>query len=406
MADVLPLNLPPAEAVEYFRRKGLRTSFDWQDVYAEEHARVFTVAKVMQLDILEDIRAQVDRAIAEGTTLQEFRRELTPTLQKKGWWGNQLATDPLDGEEKMVQLGSPRRLDTIYDTNLRSAYAAGRWEQIERTKGRRPYLRYVAILDERTRPRHRTWHGTVLAADDPFWQTHFPPNGWRCRCNVQQLSQRDLERYGYKVAPGGPSTLTSTYQNPRTGRVRQVPVGIDPGFEHNPGAVAGRARAHALLTEKLESTAAAAGDVARASVRDLVRSEAFTGFLEAPAGNFPVMVVPDLIREAIGAQGRVAVLSTDSLLKNRTRHPELGAADYQALPDVGEHPLLVVQDSATSVVIVARAGDLLWTVVKATRSGDEMFVTSVRSARDSSVGRLVRRKGARVLLDAMEGRRS
>lgn len=233
MAITLPVSLPPREAVAFFRRKGYKPSFSWEDVQRDEHARVFTVAKVARLDVLEDIRAACDRALAEGTAFAEFKRQLIPTLQEKGWWGVGRMRDPLDGKEKEVQLGSVRRLRTIYDTNLRTSYATGRWEQIQRTVASRPFLRYVGILDEAIRAQHRAWHGTVLRADDPWWRTHFPPNGWRCRCNVQQLSERDLTRYGYKVNPAAPPAPTVPYENGRTGEVRQVPVGVDPGFDYS-----------------------------------------------------------------------------------------------------------------------------------------------------------------------------
>lgn len=101
----------------------------------------------------------------------------------------------------MAQLGSPRRLRIIYDTNLRMNHAAGEWAKIQRTKQFAPFLRYVAILDGRTRPLHRGWHGTILPVDHAFWKTHYPPNGWRCRCTVQQLSQMDLDDFGYQVSP-------------------------------------------------------------------------------------------------------------------------------------------------------------------------------------------------------------
>jgi SPP1 gp7 family putative phage head morphogenesis protein len=232
--SALPIGVTPERAVEFFRAKGYRFSFAWQDLLRDEHAKAFTVAKVMRADILEDLRAAVDKAIATGTTLAEFRRELTPLLQRKGWWGRQLLVDPQDGEEKRVQLGSPRRLETIYDTNLRTSYAAGRWGQIQDTKHARPYLRYVAVLDSRTRPLHRLWNGTVLPVDHPFWRTHFPPNGWRCRCGVQQLNDRDLGRYGYQLSPDPKITYT-TWTNPRSGAEERVPFGIDPGFDYNPG---------------------------------------------------------------------------------------------------------------------------------------------------------------------------
>lgn len=228
--------LPPDEAVRFFRSKGYRIGFAWQDVWHEEHARAFTVAKAMRPDILADIRGAVDRAIAQGTTLAEFRTELTPVLQAKGWWGRQTMTDPLTGKARSVQLGSPRRLGIIFDTNVRSSYAAGRWASIQRVKEARPYLRYTAIRDGRTRPEHLAWHGTVLPVDDDWWKTHYPPNGWRCRCTVVQLSRRDLERQGLEVAERPPGDAARQWRNPRTGELVEVPAGIDPGFGYNPGA--------------------------------------------------------------------------------------------------------------------------------------------------------------------------
>jgi hypothetical protein len=37
--------------------------------------------------------------------------------------------------------------------------------------------------------------GTVLPVDDPFWDTHYPPIGFNCRCGVRSLSESELERY-------------------------------------------------------------------------------------------------------------------------------------------------------------------------------------------------------------------
>ena len=94
----------------------------------------FTVAKMLHLDLLADVRAEVDRALAEGLTFHDFQKRLAPVLQEKGWWGVKELTDPLTGETKQVQLGSPRRLRVIYDTNLRTARAAGQWARIQRTQ--------------------------------------------------------------------------------------------------------------------------------------------------------------------------------------------------------------------------------------------------------------------------------
>ena len=177
------------------------------------------------------------RRSPRARTFASFRDRLEDTLRRKGWWGRRSLTDPLTGETRLVQLGSPRRLRTIYDTNLRMAHARGRWQRIERVAEDSPWLRYVAVRDARTRPEHYRWHGTVLRHDDPWWVTHYPPNGWHCRCMVQQLSDDDLEEFGAAPSSGPPpgSTQTRPWMNRRTGETLQVPVGIDPGFDHNVG---------------------------------------------------------------------------------------------------------------------------------------------------------------------------
>lgn len=237
--DASPYGLAPEQAIAYFRAKGHKTTFNWQDMIGEEHARAFTVAKATQADLLADIREALDKAIASGATLASFRKGLTPLLQQKGWWGEKVVQEldrdgnPVPGSRVLVQLGSARRLRTIYETNLRMAQSAGRWERIQRTADRRPYLRYVALKDGRTRKEHLAWHDTVLRWDDPWWNTHYPPNGWGCRCKVQQLSERDLDRYGYEVSSAAPPTRLVTVQE--GGAAFRIPKGIDPSFAYNVG---------------------------------------------------------------------------------------------------------------------------------------------------------------------------
>ena len=259
------LTVSPEEAIRHFRAKGYHIGFDWRDTAAEAHLRSFTVAKAMELDLLEVIRSAVDKAIAEGTTFEAFRAELEPELVRRGWWGRREMRDPVTGMLRNVQLGSPSRLRTIFDTNIRTAYARGRWQRIERVSAAMPYLRYVSVLDSRTRPAHRAWHGTVLPWNHPWWQTHFPPNGWRCRCTVVQLSEEDLEDFGFRVSDAAPPSRGQEWANPRTGEIRMVPEGIDPGWDHNVGT----ADLVAEARERLDAKAASAPEAVR---RALARS--------------------------------------------------------------------------------------------------------------------------------------
>jgi SPP1 gp7 family putative phage head morphogenesis protein len=325
--------LPPEEAIAAFRRKGNVPSFAWQDLWQEEHASAFTVAKALRLDVLQDLRDGVDAAIVDGITFGEFKKRLKPLLVEKGWWGKAQMEDPLSGEMRTVQLGSPRRLRIIFDTNLRTSYAAGRWQQIQEVKEARPYLRYVAILDGRTRPQHRAWHGTILPVDSEWWTTNYPPNGWRCRCTVQQLSRRDLEREGFEVSDTPPPGGTRIYTNPRTGISLEVPEGIDPGFAYNPGVAAARfaederRRAVRLLAEKAGGAAPELAAQAMPTAAEL--TPGYQAWFDAVRGSRETRLAA--VR-ALGEQQTVGTLPLDAVafLEGEGGRPERGGITVAA----------------------------------------------------------------------------
>lgn len=221
----------PQEAIDFFRQKGYRIGFDYRDVWRQEHQAAFTVAKAMQVDLLQAIRQEVDKALASGSTLADFRQELEPFLVKRGWWGKQEMTDPLTGERKLAQLGSPRRLQVIFDTNLATAYSEGQWERIQASRELFPFLMYDGLNSAHPREQHRPWDGLVLRADDPWWESHMPIKAYGCKCTVVQLTRRMMAREGYKEGKAPPEQYT-TYTNRRTGEVQQVPQGVHPAFNY------------------------------------------------------------------------------------------------------------------------------------------------------------------------------
>jgi SPP1 gp7 family putative phage head morphogenesis protein len=224
----------PEIALRYLQDKGLRVTFSYADMAAEEHSAAFTIAKMLDADLLNDVKTSLELAMANGTPFREWADSIIPTLQAKGWWGRKAVVDPLTGQTVVAQLGSPSRLSTIFRTNLQSAYAVGQWQQIALQADDAPYLLYDAVDDDRTRPLHAAWDGLVLPVRHQFWHTHYPPNGWNCRCGVIQLSKDDLDELGMTVSKA-PARATYAWTNPRTGKVQQIPVGVDPGFNFNPG---------------------------------------------------------------------------------------------------------------------------------------------------------------------------
>ena len=180
------------------------------------------------------------------------------------------------------------------------------------------------------RPDHAALEGTILPADDPFWATHFPPNGWGCKCWVRQMSSRQAERRG-GVTPR-PEVTTRAWTNPRTGEVRDVPVGIDPGWERNPGLLR-RRNAEALLGGRV---AALSEDARRAALADIAGSWRVRRMLSGAPGRLPVAVLPDAAARALGAEGPVVDLSTEHVAHLVGDHP--GEARAALVPQLAALP--------------------------------------------------------------------
>ena len=222
MADASYGSLPFKEQIEFFRRKLNIPTTGWTDIYIHEHDYAFMVAGANRDAIVADFRTAVEKAIAEGMTLQDFRENhFDRIVARHGWDYNG---------------GRNWRSKIIYDTNLATSYAAGRWEQLQDA----PYWQYKhADWVQHPREDHLAWDGLVLARDDPWWYTHFPPNGWRCQCSVRGLWPRDLQRLGKTGPDTAPEVQweerTIGQRNPNGPRTVRVPAGIDPGFEYAPG---------------------------------------------------------------------------------------------------------------------------------------------------------------------------
>ena len=348
--------VPFLEAIRAFARRGasLRQTNRWTDMMHDEHSAEFTVARSLGYDINGDIFDALTRVRAEGGTLADFSKQITPVLKAKGWWGT---VEEEDGE--IVQLGSHRRLATIFNVNMRVSYAAGRWEQIQRTKADLPYLMYSAVLDRRTRPAHRAWHGTILHVDHPWWLTHYPPSGWNCRCGVIQLTEAKARRRGItSVPPSGPATR---FFNRSTGETIEVPHGIDPGWGYNVGVAAARLRASEQAAEQMAGKLVAtpplvAAEPILATIIDTL-SDAFALWVDGldlarPRGEMRV----------VGALPRTAV----AFLRETGREPDSGAivATDRALSHILRDSKADLRPSLDAVrrlpSLLARPAAVLW----------------------------------------------
>ena len=314
-------NDPAPEVLSYFRNKGLTPSFDWRDVWPQEHAHAFTVAKATQIEVLSTIREAIDQAIVNGVPFEQFRATLEPRLRALGWWGRQAVTDTVTGETVDAQLGSPRRLRIIYDANIRTAIAAGLWERIQRSKAILPFLIYIETTSKEPREEHLEWahEPVVLPVDDPWWETHFPPNGWQCKCSVLQVDEEEAKAAGWTKKTKAPALDEQAWFNKRTGDTEMVPKGIDPGWATNPGFTRQR-----LLEEYLAGRMTDAEPALKEVIaRDLTSNWLFKKMTDGEFYKFgqpaasgtlfaaPIGVVPPEIAKAAGAKNGVIWLTPD-----------------------------------------------------------------------------------------------
>lgn len=259
--------LTPSEAVAYLQQRNQVTqTFGWQDVWREEHAKQFTISRLARADLLQSIQEQITKSVNGDLSRRDFMRDSKAMLEKAGWWGAKEVVDPATGEVLKTTFNNAR-LKLIYDTNTRQAYAAGQWEQLQSTKSTFPFLRYITQRDERVRPAHRLWDNVTLPIDHPFWRTHRPPNGYRCRCRVVAVSQAEYD--AGKTPDGGdmvkdaPDIVMRDWLNQRTGQTTRIPVGIDPGFDYNSGIASEQLKAMAQLLH--DKTAALSPAIAQAA---------------------------------------------------------------------------------------------------------------------------------------------
>ncbi|MEM9424055.1 MAG: phage minor head protein [Spirochaetota bacterium] len=265
--------IEPRAAKEYWRRKGLVESWDYRNVWRSEHAAAFTAAKTAQTDVLGDLHQAVQKAIEQGQSWTSFKKSgIEETLKAKGWWGRQLRTNPDTGQKEEVQLGSHRRLKTIFETNMRQANNAGRYESGMRSRTRQ-YILYQLGPSKRHRAEHRQWDGLCLPKDDPIWDVIMPMNGWGCKCFVRFLTKKQYEGYrsngiprpvlndkGERIGETRKALKTQApkleyveWRNKKTGKVEQIPKGMDPGFDWNPGQYGRSAQLANNLVQRAKS---------------------------------------------------------------------------------------------------------------------------------------------------------
>ena len=222
--DALALHsarLPFAEQAAFFKQKmgTLLPTEKWTDALHEAHDRAVVVAGAMKADLLADFAKAIDGFVSRGENMTDFASRFDDLVHKHGW--------NFQGDRDF-------RIRTIYQTNLATSYAAGRLVQLRKAADDGLLWMYKhSDLSITPRPLHQSWNGLCLSPNDPWWLTHYPPNGWGCKCYVVAVHPSNVARLGGRIAPAPDDGSRSVTLG---GQTLVVPKGIDPGWAYMPGA--------------------------------------------------------------------------------------------------------------------------------------------------------------------------
>jgi len=160
----------PEQMIKFLESKGIKISANWRETLEAIRLQAFTVAHVKNADLLQYIKESLEMNLREGLSYRDFVKEVAPKVPEKINWV------------------------TVYRTNMSSAYNAGRIDAQEELKERMPYWRHVSIIDSRTRPLGKWLDGKVFPANDPHWNTYYPPNEYNDRGVVVAMNEFMLKR--------------------------------------------------------------------------------------------------------------------------------------------------------------------------------------------------------------------
>lgn len=160
------LRLTFEEALDFFLERKIITPEQFQALSDEQRTRAFTATRLASDALRARAYELLQQALANGSTLRDFVRALNADEASLG-----------------VTPSDSHYLETIYRTNLSSAYNAGRYRQItsDVVRSARPYVQFRATRDNRTTTVCNALHGKVFRQDDPAWQRFAPPLHFQCR---------------------------------------------------------------------------------------------------------------------------------------------------------------------------------------------------------------------------------
>lgn len=165
---VNPFKIKFAEAIKYFADKVPVIYEKLDTITAKFREQKFWVKKLTDLELTKKVKSSIQNSLKNGSTFEQWKK----SVDLKGladWY-----------------------LETVFRTNMTTAYSSGRYEQQVEMASAFKYWLYDAVMDNRTSLICSELDGRIYRSDNPIWNTIYPPLHHGCRSDVIALSDNDI----------------------------------------------------------------------------------------------------------------------------------------------------------------------------------------------------------------------
>jgi uncharacterized protein with gpF-like domain len=170
--------LEPEDAVEYFRKLGLKISDNWRDTLAAIMEDAFSIAGVKNMDHLIDAKNLILEAMSRGDDLKEFKQQFKENFKLRSW-----------------------HADLVVTQNISNSYNAGRYlQQIDNPEDFQ-FLRPIVLEDKKTTNicKWLAKQKIVVRVDDKLLKNVYSPRHFHCRTIWVAINDKMRKLLGLKV---------------------------------------------------------------------------------------------------------------------------------------------------------------------------------------------------------------
>ena len=172
------LSMPWPEAIAAFRDRGLISESELERLLAGYEARSAEARQLLLDHLRKVVRDELLRTLEDGGTFAEFAEAITTEQISFGIGG-----------------ADQHYLETVYRTNLQTAYGAGRFRAINDpdVQAARPYWQCRSVRDDRVAVTPcQVLAGRIFRVGNSETDPIYPPNHFNCRCAAVSLSREQL----------------------------------------------------------------------------------------------------------------------------------------------------------------------------------------------------------------------